>query len=239
MVLQQIPHDGELLSVRLSGVPAPGSHQRLLHEKDIRVAYAIQDDQILGGPDWLNSEGYDVDAKVGKSAVDEMQKLQTLGRHQGVSGRTRMLQALLADRFKLSFHSETREIPVYALVIAKNGLKLREAKLGDTYPNGLKCFGGRPCGAGELTEPEKGMSVGQGILISALVEDLSRELGGRIVVDRTGLKSKYDFTLQLPPEESQAAIFSAFEEQLGLKLESKNAPMEVLVVDRAEKPSAN
>jgi len=83
------------------------------------------------------------------------------------------------------------------------------------------------------------MSVGQGILISALVEDLSRELGGRIVVDRTGLKSKHDFTLQLPPEESQAAIFSAFEEQLGLKLESKNAPMEVLVVDHAEKPSAN
>jgi len=92
---------------------------------------------------------------------------------------------------------------------------------------------------GELTEPEKGKTVGQGILISALVEDLSRELGGRIVVDRTGLKSKHDFTLQLPPEESQAAIFSAFEEQLGLKLESKNAPMEVLVVDHAEKPSAN
>jgi uncharacterized protein (TIGR03435 family) len=198
------------------------------------VAYAIQDEQISGGPGWVSTEGYDIDAQMGKSAVDEMHKP---GRVHGVSGRTRMFQALLADRFKLSLHSETKEIPVYALIIGEHGLKLQEAKPGDTYPNGIKGPAGRPIGAGTFVEPEKGKSVGQGVPISALVENLSQELGGRIVVDKTGLKNKYDFTLQLPPEESQAAIFSALEEQLGLKLESQKAPMEVLVIDHAEKPA--
>jgi uncharacterized protein (TIGR03435 family) len=200
----------------------------------IRVAYKIQDDQISGGPDWSNSEGYDIDAKMGKSVVDEMQKL---GRVHGVSGRSRMLQALLVDRFKLSLHSETREIPVYALVIARNGLKLQKAKPGDTYPDGLKCFGGRPCGAGGLLEPETNKVVGQAVPISNLVGLLSEKMGGRVVVDKTGLTGNYDFTLQLAPDESQAAIFTAVQEQLGLKLESQIAPMQVLVIDHAEKPA--
>ena len=200
----------------------------------IRVAYAVQDEQISGGSDWINSEGFDIDAKVGKSVVDEMQKL---GRVHGVSGRTRMLQALLADRFKLSLHSETKEIPVFALVIAKNGLKLQEAKPGNTYPNGIKGPAGRPIGAGTLVEPERGKLVGQGVPVSDLVENLSQELGGRIIVDKTGLKGKYDFTLQVAPDESQSAIFTALQEQLGLKLETQKLPIEVLVIDHAEKPS--
>ena len=200
----------------------------------IRVAYAVQDEQISGGSDWINSEGFDIDAKVGKSVVDEMQKL---GRVHGVSGRTRMLQALLADRFKLSLHSETKEIPVFALVIAKNGLKLQEAKPGNTYPNGIKGPAGRPIGAGTLVEPERGKLVGQGVPVSDLVENLSQELGGRIIVDKTGLKGKYDFTLQVAPDESQSAIFTALQEQLGLRLETQKLPIEVLVIDHAEKPS--
>jgi bla regulator protein BlaR1 len=200
----------------------------------IRVAYAIQDDQISGGPDWLNSEGFDVDAKIGKSTIDEMQKR---GRVYGVSGRTRMLQALLVDRFKLSFHSETKEVPVYALLIAGNGLKIQRAIPGDTYPNGFKRPDGVPLGAGDWSEP--GKFTGQGVPIVPLAQDLSEHYLHRSVLDRTGLTDKYDFTLQWTPPQSQAAIFKALEEQLGLKLESKNAPMEVLVVDHAEKPSAN
>jgi bla regulator protein BlaR1 len=200
----------------------------------IRVAYAVQDEQISGGSDWINSEGFDIDAKVGKSVVDEMPKL---GRVHGVSGRTRMLQALLADRFKLSLHSETKEIPVFALVIAKNGLKLQEAKPGDTYPNGIKGPAERPIGTGTLVEPERGTLVGQGVPVSDLVENLSQELGGRIIVDKTGLKGKYDFTLRVAPEESQAAIFTALQEQLGLKLETQKLPIDVLVIDHAEKPA--
>jgi len=199
----------------------------------LRVAYAIQDDQISGGPDWLNSEGYDVDAKIGKSTIDEMQKR---GRVYGVSGRTLMFQALLVDRFKLSFHRETKDLPVYALVIAANGPKIQPAKPGDSYPSGLKCFGGRPCGRRQLLEPESNKVVGQGIPLSNFVELLSEKLGGRIVVDKTGLTGDYDFTLQLAAEGSQAAISTALEEQLGVKLEPQKAPMEVLVIDHAEKP---
>jgi len=200
----------------------------------IRVAFAIQDDQISGGPDWLNSEGYDIDAKIGKSGLDEMKKR---GRVYGVNGRTLMLQALLSDRFKLKFHHETRKLPVYALVIPKSGPKIQQAKPGDTYPDGLKCSGGRPCGAGVILAPESGKLVGQGVTIPTLVEDLSSELGGRIVVDKTGLAGNYDFTLKWTPVENQAAIFTALEEQLGLKLETQKLPIDVLVIDHAEEPS--
>ena len=199
----------------------------------IRLAYAVQDDQISGGPDWLNSEGFDVDAKIGKSTIDEMQQHR---RVYGVSGRTLMFQQLLSDRFKLSFHHETRDLPVYALVAAANGPRVQPAKPGDTYPDGLKCIGGRPCGSRSFLEPENNKVVGQGVPLSNLVELLSEKLGGRIVLDKTGLAGDYDFTLQLAPEEDEAAISKALEEQLGLKLEPQKAPTEVLVIDHAEKP---
>jgi bla regulator protein BlaR1 len=200
----------------------------------IRVAYAIQAYQISGGPDWLSSEGYDIDAKIGKSALDEMQKR---GRVHGVSGRTLMLQALLSDRFKLKFHHETRELPVYVLVIPKSGPKIQQAKPGDTYPDGLKCSGGRPCGAGVILAPESGKLVGQGVTIPTLVEDLSSELGGRIVVDKTGLAGNYDFALKWKPDGNQDSMLTALQDQLGLKLETQKLPIDVLVIDHAEMPS--
>ena len=199
------------------------------------MAYAIPDDQILGGPDWLNSEGFDVDAKIGKSIIDEMQKR---GRVYGVSGRTLMLQALLSDRFRLSFHRETKDLRVYALAIAPHGPKVQPATSGDTYPNGIKNPDGSPMGANILSA-EEGKLVGQGIPIARLVKELSLYYLHRTVLDKSGLTDKYDLTLQWTPEESQAAILAAVQEQLGLKLESKNAPIEVLVVDHAENPSAN
>jgi bla regulator protein blaR1 len=199
----------------------------------LRVAYALQDDQISGGPDWLNSEGFDVDVKIGKSAIDEMQK------RGEVSGRTLLLQELLSDRFKLSFHHETKDLPVYALVTAANGPRVQPAKPGDTYPNGLKCLGGRPCGSRSFLKPENNKVVGQGVPLSRLVGELSEKLGGGIVLDKTGLTGDYDFTLQLQPEESQVAISTALEEQLGLKLQPQKAPIEVLVIDHAEKPLQN
>ncbi len=199
------------------------------------MAYGVPDDQILGGPDWLNTEGYDVDAKMGKSVVDEMQKR---GRRYGVSGRTLMFQKLLSERFRLSFHRETKDLPVYALVVAANGPEIQPAKPGDTYPNGIKNPDGSPMGANILSA-EEGKLVGQGIPIARLVKELSLYYLHRTVLDKSGLTDKYDLTLQWTPEESQAAILAAVQEQLGLKLESKNAPIEVLVVDHAENPSAN
>ena len=200
----------------------------------IRVAYGVPDDQIIGGPDWLNTEGFDVDAKMGKSVVDEM---QTRGQHYGVSGRTLMFQKLLSDRFKLSFHRETRDIPVYVLVVAPNGSRLQPAKPGDTYDNGLRKHDGSPLGANTMSA-EPGKLVGQGIHIARLVEDLSGYVH-RTVLNKTGLTDKYDFTLQWTPDESQPAMFAAIQDQLGLKLEPQIAPVEVLVIDHAEQIGGN
>jgi len=97
----------------------------------IQQAYGVEENQVIGLPNSLDSERYDIEAKVDSSDVA---KLKDLTPHQ----RMQMLQPLLADRFQLKVHRETRELPVYELVIAKNGAKLHEAKPGDTYPNGIK-----------------------------------------------------------------------------------------------------
>jgi uncharacterized protein (TIGR03435 family) len=225
----------------------------------IRFAYGpIEETRILGGPDWLNSERYDIEAKVGSSVVDELQKLSPA---QLRLERQRMLQALLADRFKLTVNRESRELPIYALVIAKNGPKLRESKPGDTYSNGYKAPDGTT-GAGLYGGGGGGKLVGQRTDTTTLANVLSRQLG-RIVLDKTGLNGSYDFTLQWTPDQSQAAtpsgtegsqqttdnttpvqssgpsIFEAIQDQLGLKLESRKAPVEVLLIDHVERPSGN
>ena len=101
----------------------------------INAAYSVENNQISGAPNWLNSEKYDIEAKMDTSTADELRKL---GEDERRVERQRMLQALLADRFKLTIHRETKELPIYALVVAKDGAKFQEAKPGDTYPNGIK-----------------------------------------------------------------------------------------------------
>src|SRR6266436_9305736 len=201
----------------------------------IQRAYDVQDDQILGGPDWLNSEGYDIDAKVEKSVVDE---LQMLGPDQRFLQSRRMLQAFLADRFKLTLHRETKEVPVYVLVIGKNGPSLQEAKPGDTYASGFKDPHGRPLGAGTLLQPGPCKLVGQGVPIAGLVGALSERLS-RSVVDETGLKGNYDFTLDCHTAfmERGGSLLTVLPEQLGLELKPQTAPVEVLIIDNAERPS--
>jgi uncharacterized protein (TIGR03435 family) len=230
----------------------------------IREAFGIQDEQLSGAPHWIDSERYDVDAKVDRSVADELEKSSL---DQRIAGEQRILQALLADRFKLTFHREMKEFQLYALVIAKNGPKLHEAKLGDTYPDGIKGLDG--LGGPDRVRLGRGLLVGQGISIAFLVSELSGDselLGqrlGRPVIDKTGLKGKYDFTLKWTPNENEAqmftgaegdpqpiggappaessgpSIFSAIQEQLGLKLEPQRGPIEVLVIDHVERPSEN
>jgi bla regulator protein BlaR1 len=224
----------------------------------INAAYRVDDNQISGGPSWLKSDHYDIEAKMDSATADALNKL---GEDQARLERQRMLQVLLADRFKLTTHRETRELPIYALVIAKNGPKFQEAKPGDTYPNGIKGPDGR-AGAGMIFMTGRGSVTGQGIPISDLVRFLSRQLG-RKVEDKTGLTGKYDLALQWTPDENQGAmfkgpgpeppgtagppppdpsgpsIFTALEEKLGLKLESQKGPVEILIIDHAERPSEN
>jgi uncharacterized protein (TIGR03435 family) len=212
-------------------------------------AYEIEDDQVSGGPSWVKSEKYDIEAKIDKPAADDLRKLSP---HQRFLERNRMLQALLTDRFKLTLHRETKELPVYELIIVNSGSKLQEAKPGETYPNGIKDPSGR-ARAG-LIEMGPGEITGQGIPIASLVRQLTQQLG-RIVVDKTGLTGTYDFTITWLPVESQAAtagqqgtrspeasespIFTAIQDQLGLKLEPQTTPVEVLVIDHAEQPTPN
>ncbi|HEX8879062.1 MAG TPA: TIGR03435 family protein [Candidatus Acidoferrum sp.] len=221
----------------------------------IRTAYGIEENQISGGPSWLKSDHYDIDAKMDSPTADALHKLAEDQRRLATQ---HMMQALLADRFKLVVHHDSKELAVYALVVAKNGPKLHEAKPGDAYPNGIKGPDGvaRPgmmrMGRGQLTS--------QGLPLSELARLLTAQLD-RTVVDKTGLTGNYDFTLQWTPDESQGAmfrgpdtgpqasassanssgpsLFTALQEQLGLKLESQKGPVEIYVIDHAEKPSEN
>lgn len=248
------PNKSAIRMTRFFFTPDGLSATNVTLEALIQMSYRVQDFQISGGPKWANSEHYDIEAKVDSSAVEELKKLS-------FEQRRLMVQSLLADRFKLALHSETKELPVYALVIGKSGLKLQEAKPGDTYPNGIHGPDGHAGGAG-LMHMQRGQLTAQALPMEELTQLLSQQLG-RTVLDKTGLTGKYDFTLKWTPEEIHApmskgpegggqgpdspsqpdssgpSIFTAIQEQLGLKLESQKGPVEVLVIDRAETPSEN
>ncbi len=201
----------------------------------IRKAYGVGDNQISGAPNWLNSEKYDIEAKLDKSVVDDLQQLSP---DQHKLEGDRMLQALLADRFKLTVHREIKKVPMYELVIAEGGPKLQESAPGYTYPDGRVIQAGR----GQIT--------GREVPVATLARLLSEGLG-RTVLDKTGLADHYDVTLHWPaveegqqgtdnassPESSGPSIFTAIQEQLGLKLEPQKVPMVFLVIDHVEMAS--
>jgi len=209
----------------------------------IRVAYGVEDDRIVGAPAWLASEKYDVDLREGNSAMNDPRQLSP---EQRASEQGVMLQAVLADRLKLTVHREAREVSVYALVLAKSGPRLQQSKPGDTYPNGFKGPDGvaRP---GGIHLAGNNRLIAQSVPIGPLRAHLSWQLR-RTILDETGLSGTYDFTLQLPngvplgidnptpPESYEPALSTAIEEQLGLQLEPRKASMEVLVIDHVEKP---
>ncbi len=198
----------------------------------IHNAYNIvMDDQLTGLPPWANSDRYSLDAKMDEDTAAAFKKLTPDER-----GKTQdaMLQAVLADRFQLKLHTETRELPIYNLIIAKGGLKLTESPKDKNY--------GYSVGPGKMS--------GNGIEMDSLAYSLSNEVG-RIIVDKTGLTGKYDIDLKWQPDAMQAGpnasagadalpdLFSALQEQLGLKLEPAKGPVDVYVIDHAEKPSEN
>jgi uncharacterized protein (TIGR03435 family) len=206
-------------------------------ENILKWAFGIfSDDKVLLGiPGWAAQERFDVTAKVSDADLAAFRKITD------PIQRTPMLQSILVERFQLKFHYEMKELPVYALVIGKNGMRMTEIQPA-IGPNGMKLGGGREVGRGLIR------SMGQPM--KPLVNALTTELG-RPVVDRTGLTGYYTFTLRWtsdegnptagdPPKDTSApSIFTAVQEQLGLKLEPKKAPVQVLVIDHLERPSAN
>jgi uncharacterized protein (TIGR03435 family) len=183
----------------------------------IRFAYGVQNNQISGGPEWMDSERYDVVTKYTKPTTGE-----SPSDYQQVK---LLVQALLADRFKLVVHHEAKELPAYLLVVGANGSKLNEVPaLG---PDGLIHT--------RLLEINHQL-VGHQVQLSTLVGSLTQRTG-RTVIDETNLKGAYDFTLDWPLPQSpdvQAALVAALRDQLGLELREQPTMVDTIVVDHAQ-----
>jgi len=194
------------------------SARNLTVQNLLRNAYGLQDYQISGGPGWITTAGFDIEARAGAGG-GEPPREQVL----------QMIQALLADRFHLALHRENRQLPIYALVVGKTGPKLQAA---DSSVGGTKTM------LGQLIVKKMSMTS----LAEILAFDLERP-----VRDETGLKGDFAFTLEWTRglgesdagPSSRPSLFTAVQEQLGLKLESTKGPIEVLVIDHVEKPSEN
>ncbi len=196
----------------------------------ITFAYGIHEQQIVNGPGWLGSDKYDVTGKPEDAGVPDATQLRT------------MVQKLLADRFGLKFHTENKELSAYTITVGKNGAKMTKNETGGVLPG----FGGRGPGA-------------VGVRNSTMAEFasfLQARVLDRPVVDQTDLTGKFDFTLEWRPDVSQVAagpnapklppevearpdLFTAIQEQIGLKLEAKKTPVQVYVIDQVQKPSEN
>lgn len=193
----------------------------------IRGAYGIiMDSQVSGMPGWADSEPYDIETKADAETAEAWKSLSYKDRWKQEQP---MLQSLLADRCKLKVHRETRETPVYDLVIAKGGLKIKEAPADEKDAEMMT--------AGKMTA--------HALSMDNLVYGFSGVVG-RIIVDKTGLAGKkFDFELTWSPDEQPnvadtgPSIFAALEEQLGLKLVPSREPVETLVIDHIERPSPN
>jgi uncharacterized protein (TIGR03435 family) len=222
------PQAFEVVSVKVDRSGSDSSHSKSMPGRysatNVKVreliqdAFRVKDFQISGAPHWTETEGFDIAATTGYSGDLTDKEMEPI------------LQSLLADRFQLRLHRETKELPAYALVVAKNGPKLI-AHSGDAGPDTSIRHG-----PGKLT-----LSATKATM-SRLSDVLSRRTG-RTVVDRTGLLGEYDLKLEWAPdptaESVDASIFVALQEQLGLKLEPTKAPVEIVVVDRVERPSEN
>lgn len=207
------PADPAVLAHMTQGTPGGFRGRNLRLFELIMGAWRLHRFQIIGGPNWLGTAGWDIDAKfpAGKGSAESSQ----------------MMQAMLADRFHLVTHQETRILPVYALTVAKGGIRLPE---GD--------------GRG-------GMSAGPRLIryASGTMRELAGQLSSyleREVIDQTGLTGQYAISLSFAPvdpgasaDDTAPSIFQALEEQAGLKLESTKGPVEILVIDHAEKPTPN
>jgi uncharacterized protein (TIGR03435 family) len=234
----------------------------------IRQAYNIHDTQIVGGPDWLDSQGFDINATTGRGANDQMPV---------------MMKTLLRDRFKLTFHTEKRELPIYALVVARSdqrlGEGLRRTAEGACLPKGA-ALGAAPSTSAPPPAPPSpfdpnaeapcgsiifgpGRLLAHGVPIEMLAGSLGRlpaiTAFNRIVQDQTGLKGTFDFDFKFanefagrgggfgpppgagpaPAPGDEPQLFTALQEQLGLKLDPRRTTVEVMIIDSIEKPEPN
>ena len=238
------PNKSGVNRIGISGRGGQFTASNVTLELLIQNAYRVQGFQVVGGPDWMRSDRFDINAKTGGI--------------QAPSQTALMLQALLADRFKLTAHHETREAAVYGLVLAKPGVK------GGPQLKASECAPGPPtsptsaCGAIRVGP---GVLNAQGIPLANLITFLSNQVN-RVVIDKTALTGTFDVDLKWapdpslggggllgppppgppgagapPPPSDAPSIFTAIQEQLGLKLDSQRGPVDVLVIDHVDQPT--
>jgi uncharacterized protein (TIGR03435 family) len=200
----------------------------------VQAAYNLNPRAISGGPEWIDSDHYDILAKAPGAARPNLEEQMS------------MLRSLLADRFQLKFHREPKELPVYALTVARNGPNLKEAVPADAPPQG-------PPPLIFVLSPQGASLPGRSATMGELASVMQRAALDRPVVDKTGLAGRYDFNLEWMPNESQFGgqgprenpestrpdLFAAIQQQLGLKLEATKGLVEVVVIDHVERPSEN
>ena len=223
------------------GIGRGGSHgTHVTLQALIGLAYRVPPFEIIGGPNWIRSDGFDVECKADDPTTDNNQLRL-------------MLQSTLEDRFKLKLHRETRDSNVYALVVSKSGAKIDLSSdqvspddVSQTQPGDGPNHGGILQGDGLL--------IGNAVMLSRFATVLSPQLE-RVVIDRTGLAGRFDIRLTWPPDSRESpqyakdrpsqdtsdapSIFTAIQEQLGLKLESAKGSVDLIVIDHAEKPTEN
>ena len=206
----------------------------------IRTAFQLQDDQIVGGPDWLATDRFDIEARAANAPSAPTAELLT------------MLQSLLADRFKLTTHREMRELPVFVLERARRDGSLGTGLRPTTCPD-LVVDLSRPQPCVNISNGPSFLAV-RGMPFNQFTPYFSSYVN-RVVIDRTGLDERYDIDLKWAPEQpgqlsgaaptpppfdpNATSIFTALQEQLGLKLNSTREMVEVLVIDTLAHPTAN
>jgi uncharacterized protein (TIGR03435 family) len=224
----------------------------------IRAAYgAHSDTQVIGGPDALLDTRWDIDAKIGDDDYANMEKLSRDDRYREIH---LMLQALLVDRFALKFHAESRELPVFDLVVDKSGAKLLTATpKPPPVPANAPADTAKPAQQG--TTARIGFHQADVIVAAGTLQTLTAilarqpEVDGRLILDKTGLTGKYTFSLHWQPEHLYAdapgarpvsdsdsegpSLFVALKEQLGLRLKPAKGPVQVIVVDAVSSPTPN
>jgi bla regulator protein blaR1 len=280
--IKRLPPSGPRMMFRIQDTPdtkfsASGATVKML----IGIAYNVRNSQIEGGPSWINSDHFEIEAK-SDSELDE--QIKKLNHDDAMIVKEQMLQQLLADRFNLKVHHDTKQLPTYTLVVAKNGPKLEEVKNEPAPP----AEGSGPGGPVPARGVRMMMGGGEQQLdfqdapMLLLVRVLSDQLG-RVVIDKTGLTGKYNFKLHWTPDPgmggpmggpgmgpgpggppgggnvpigaggggaagggaastpdaSGPTIFTALQEQAGLKLESQKGPVDSIVIDHVDQPSPN
>jgi len=191
----------------------------------ISFAYDVPEERVSGGPKWVGSESYDIQGKPEHPTAEDRPKTVVAPGTKAWDRIRLRLQTLLAERFQLTIHKSASEVQGYALVVAKNGAKLKQAE-GDAPPGTMR---------------SRGQIEGRHGTMKMLASVLSN-FTGRPVVDQTGLTAAYDYKLEYMQEggpQDASSVFSALQEQLGLRLEKSKATIESIVVERAERPSAN